>query len=345
MSTTIVSIATVDAIMPHPDPETISLELIQILGWQLVARKGQYAIGQKLVYVPPDSVLSLELSEHIGVTKYLSKQRVRAIRLRGEPSFGLTFPPDKDWPVGENVSDYYGITKYEPPVRMTGDDGEPEHPLFVRYTEIENLRNFPDVLETGEEVIISEKVDGANCRIACIDGTVICGSMRVQRKQPGETSAKRSLYWYPCQSIPGVKELLSALSDQYRQVILFGEVYGPGVNSFSYGVKPGDVAFRLFDILCDGKYLDWRAVAEYVSLYNVETVPILARAFYTLTVVQMLSKGKTTIGNADHIREGVVVRPMHERTHPKVGRVIMKYVSDEYLVKKSAGKVADYTEA
>ena len=32
-----------------------------------------------------------------------------------------------------------------------------------------------------------------------------------------------------------------------------------------------------------------------------------------------------------HIREGLVVRPLQERTDPKIGRVLLKYVSDSYL--------------
>ncbi len=86
MSSIVVPVAVVDTVSPHPDPETTSLELIQVLGWQLVARKGQYTPGQRLVYIPPDSLLPVELSERLGVTNYLSKQRVRCIKLRGEPS-------------------------------------------------------------------------------------------------------------------------------------------------------------------------------------------------------------------------------------------------------------------
>ncbi len=169
--------------------------------------------------------------------------------------------------------------------------------------------------------------------------------MRVQRKQPASESKKQALYWYAYTSVAGVKELLSALSKVHRQVILFGEVYGPGVNSFSYGVPSGKVEFRLFDIFCDGRYLDWWNTARWCELYQVATVPILSEQPYSLDMVKQLSKGATTINGATHIREGVVLRPATERMNAKTGRVILKYVSDEYLVKKSAGKVADYSEA
>ena len=34
---------------------------------------------------------------------------------------------------------------------------------------------------------------------------------------------------------------------------------------------------------------------------------------------------------SNHIREGVVVKPLVERNDPKLGRVILKYVGDTYL--------------
>jgi len=38
--------------------------------------------------------------------------------------------------------------------------------------------------------------------------------------------------------------------------------------------------------------------------------------------------------SGQHIREGFVVRPVQERWHPEVGRVILKLVGQEYLLTK-----------
>jgi hypothetical protein len=43
----------------------------------------------------------------------------------------------------------------------------------------------------------------------------------------------------------------------------------------------------------------------------------------------------------DQMREGVVVRPEKERTDPRVGRVVLKYVSDDFLLR---GKAVDFAE-
>ena len=71
--------------------------------------------------------------------------------------------------------------------------------------------------------------------------------------------------------------------------------------------------------------------------YGVETVPFLFRGAYTLEKIKELSEGNTTL-EGEHIREGVVVKPVVERTHPKVGRVALKYIGDPYLFSKSADR-------
>jgi len=337
MSSLIVPVATIEAIRPHTNAD--SLELAQVLGWQVVVRKGEYRVGQKIVYFPIDTILPLDVSERFGVTKYLSRQRIRCAKLRGEPSFGLVVIPDRDWPVGENVAEYYGAKKYEPPVRPTAGDAEREHSLFVAYTEIENMRNFPTIFEAGESVMISEKIHGTNTRVGCIESELMAGSMRLRRRRPADDRFAGSIYWFPFTLEP-VRKLVEELGRAHRQVILFGEVYGSKIQSFHYGLL-GTLGFRAFDLLLDGHYMDWPDFLTLCSRYSVETVPVLATIPFDLDEIRRYSEGKTQLIAKDaHIREGVVVRPLRERTDPRVGRVILKYVSDSYLF----GEKSDYTD-
>lgn len=337
MSSLIVPVTTIEALKPHNNAD--SLELAQVLGWQLVVRKGEYQVGDRIVYFPIDTLLPLELSERLNVTKYLSKQRIRCAKLRGEPSFGLAIRPDQDWPIGENVAEFYGARKYEPPVRVTAGDAEVDHPLFVAYTEIENMRNFPEIFEAGESVMLSEKIHGTNARVGCIEGELMAGSMGLRRKRPDEDRFASNTYWFPL-SLEPVRTLLEELGREHRQVILFGEVYGSKIQSFHYGLR-GSIGFRAFDLLLDGHYMDWPDFLALCARYGVETVPALATIPFDLAEVKRASEGKTQLMEQDaHIREGVVVRPIHERHDPRIGRVILKYVSDSYLF----GEKSDYTD-
>ncbi len=338
MSSLLVPVAVIEKILPHSNAD--ALELAHVLGWQLVVKKGDYQIGDRIVYFPVDTVLPLEVSERFGVTRYLSKQRIRCAKLRGEPSFGLAVKPDnEEWRVGENVAEYYHAQKYEPPVRPGPGDAEQDHPLFGEYTDIENMRNFPSVFEDGEPVVLSEKIHGTQGRVGIIEGELMAGSKAVRRKRPADDRFVESIYWYPY-SLEPVRHLVEQLGQFHRQVILFGEVYGSKIQSFHYGFK-GALGFRAFDLLLDGKYVDWPDFSALCEKYSVERVPIVATIPFSLDEVKRYSEGKTLLMQQDaHIREGVVVKPLYERTDPKLGRVVLKYVSDSYLF----GEKTDYTD-
>ncbi len=334
MSSVIVEVVRIEAIRPHTNAD--KLFLAQIKGWQTVIRKldngaPEFQVGDCVVYIPPDSTLPREL-DMAGERELV----VRRVRLRGEPSYGFVIrPDDPTWAVGTDVQAHYGIGKYLPPVKFTAGDAEPNHPLFERYTDIENLRHFPDVIQAGEEVIVTEKLHGTNVRIGSIAGTMLAGSHGLQRKRPEAEDIAIHTYWFPATLEP-VVALLDALKEDHRQVILFGEVYGSRIQKLDYGQKRG-LGFTAFDLYVDGKYLDYDAFTALCGTYGVTTVPELGRGSYSLAFVRDLSSGPTTLPGT-HIREGVVVKPVRERYDAKVGRVVFKYLNDDYLLN---AKLAD----
>ena len=350
MSKLVVALTTISKIRTHDNAD--KLAIAEIKGWQVCIGRGQFQEGQAVVYFPPDTVLPRFVTDAMNVTNYMPRVdkdrayqfrgRVKQVRLRGEPSFGLVVLPLSDeWEVGEDVADAYGATKYEPPIRPDAGDAEPSHPLFQRYTDIENMRNYPSIFEEGEEIIITEKIHGTNCRMGLVpqdDGLgdgfkYVAGSHNLQRKRPAN-NYESNLYWYPLGCIPSVLELLRHLNESrnYKQVILFGETYGKQVQkSHDYGEKTG-LQFRAFDLYVDGRYLDYNDKQALFKSFDIPAVPLLYQGPFSLDTVREFTNGQTTIGDATHIREGVVVTPAKERRDPKIGRVILKYVSDEHLL-------------
>jgi len=337
MSSLVVQVSLIGSVSPHPNADRLELAIIN--GWQCVVPKGRYSVGDRVVYFPPDTVLPEEVSDRMGVTQYLSKGRIRCARLRGEPSFGVVEAfNDEAWEVGDDVAALYGATKYEPPLRVSVGDCEAEHPLFQSYTDIENLRNFQGVLQDGESVVVTEKIHGTNSRIGLLEGTLVAGSKKLQRKMPsGELMAQHE-YWFPYTLEP-VKALITELAAQYRQVVIYGEVFGKIQKRFHYDAQ-GTLGYRAFDILVDGRYMDHEDFCRWTDKFGVQRVPVLYEGPYSLEKIKELSSGTTTIGDA-HIREGVVVKPVKERINEKIGRVILKYVSDAYLL----GDTDDNTDA
>ncbi len=337
MSDLVVEVVAIDAVNLHPNADKLELAIVK--GWQVVVGKGEFTAGDKVVYVPPDAVLPVEVSDHLGVTKYLSHQRVRAVKLRKEPSFGFVFRPDgfrdvgPDTPIGDDVAERFGITKYDPPPVLCVGDNTQQHPMFHKYTDIQNLRNWPHVFDDGEAVVITEKIHGTNSRVGSVLGTLAAGSHNLQKADPGEELWKSSTYWYPM-SLPQVRSLIMevAAKDGVQSVILFGEIYGK-VQELRYG-HPNDLAYAAFDLAINGQYVDVEAFEDYCDRHGVTRVPVLSRTSFSMEAVKAVASGPSTVPGATNVKEGCVIKPVKDRNHVKIGRVVLKYIGDEYMLSK-----------
>jgi hypothetical protein len=143
------------------------------------------------------------------------------------------------------------------------------------------------------------------------------------------------LYWHPLTLEP-VANLIRETGKHCGSVTLYGEIYGPGIQGLAYGVEQGSYGYRAFDMKIDGKYLPWDDFHGRCTQYGVEHVPVLYRGPRSNVNLAEVSEGQTVLmGSNPHMREGVVVKPLVERTDPRVGRVVAKYVSDTYLLSKT----------
>jgi RNA ligase (TIGR02306 family) len=305
---------------PHPNADR--LELAKVRGWQCCVVKGQFQEGGLGIYIPVDAVLPDALIESLGIRKNYHK-RLRTIKLRGLVSQGLLIPAAPGSVEGQDVTEALGITKYDPPipVHMAGLVRS-EHAGFQKYTDIENWKNFPDLLRPGEEVIVTEKVHGTNFRAAKLDGELHVGSHRLNLVED-----PANLYWRAA-ALLGLKERLA------EGEILYAEVYGHGVQDLTYGKKPGQFAVIVFDIIRDNRYLDYAAFADRLAEAGWQHVaaPILYRGPWTADILK-LAVGESLLCPG-HIREGVVIRPALERFDPRTGRVILKGLNDDYLLRQ-----------
>jgi len=359
MSTLVVEVCEIKAVYPHPNADV--LEFITVKGWPVIVQKSlNLKVGDRVVYFPPDTVMTPELAERLGITKYLAMLpaeidgtrppgfRVRAARLRGEASYGtIDHLVDPAWEVGRDVRDHYGATKFEPPDRPADGDSMRSVAAFHGYTDIENVRNFPDVFRPGEEVVITEKIHGKNCRLGLVrvgrDGgdsfEFMAGSNDVRRKEV-DARGRPSDFWRPMTD--AVRDLLRHLSGGERSVVLFGELYGSGVQDMAYGLANGAKGFRAFDIAVDGRYLDHDAKAEALERFGVDMVPRLYRGPFSWEAVETQTHGPTTVCPPEAAgrfkgREGCVIAPVIERYDPALGgagRVVLKSISADYLARK-----------
>jgi len=316
----------------------------------------RYKEGDKVAYFPADTVLTDEWAAKFEVTHLLKTgNRVGRARLRGEASFGLCveLPEGVDWELGQNVADYYGATKWGPPAdKVSAADAAPYDsaidPFFVTYTDIQNGLLLYEKFQEGEEVVATEKIHGKNCRIGIVNGTFCVGSHTYRKADPfpdnnDETDEAlkpyKGLLFWDAAIDPGVRKFLHHWYEikGVNTVIIYGEVYGQGVQSLHYGCNKKK-GFRAFDIYVEGDYLDFHGFADACDLYGIERAPVLYQGPFDLAKIQEVSIGPSTLPGAKNIREGVVVRTAKERRDPALGRVVLKFISPEYDLSKHKKK-------
>ena len=367
-SSLIVSVCEVKKVRKHPGADR--LDLCEIKGWQTITGRDQYKVGDIVVFIPPDTLIPGELADELNIRNLLGgkdKTRVKTVRLRGEMSFGIAVnvPEGKNWEIGYNCASDMNLEKYDPPIRATAGDAAPEDALFTKYTDIENIRNFPNVLKEGESVVATEKVDGTSVRTGkgislTKDGVEIfewkSGSHRIKRKRPSDEDMESNIYWFPY-TLPGVKEMIENMitNGQYREVTIYGEIYGRvrgGHKSLHYG-RPNSLNFVAFDIKIDGDYIDFKDFLSLCHMYSIPTVPVVEEFNFSLERAKELSSGASILaaknGMEDpHMREGIVIKPIVERIDPAFGRVVVKFLNDDYIILKNKahdkGEVTDFTD-
>jgi RNA ligase (TIGR02306 family) len=344
-SSLIVKVCEIEEVVDHPNADR--LDLVRVGAWWCITGKGNYAVADKW-----------------DITKYCSKvpavkgdlcqyYRIKAAKLRGIPSFGVMLPlDDPSWEVGFSVVDHYGLKKYEPPENnnIKQGDAAKQPPHFSRYTDMENIKNFPNVFEDGEEVVVTEKIHGMNSRSGYLmteDGMqFFAGSHNVCRKEFND-AGETTFFWQVL--TPNVRDMLEEYSYEVgevserehsprRNVMLYGEIYGEKVQDMAYGMQ--GTGFRAFDISINGRYLNYDLFQNICTCYEIDVAPVLYRGPFSLEKMQELVDGPTTLCEPDKAgkfggREGIVIKPAVERFSPYIGgRVITKMISIDYYERK-----------
>jgi len=355
MSTHEVKVVRIESIHSHPNAD--SLELTNIWGYQCVIRKGAHKVGDLMAYIEPDYKINITRNEFRFLDDGKGKewQRITMRRFRGEPSYGLLIPAPQGSVEGDNVIELLGVERYEPPapkgsgmpsgIQVSGPN------IPVPHYDLENFKKYHTLFNEGENVILTEKVHGTNARYVFHNGEMYCGSRTTWKMKPGThvkdvtwtdengievikiITAPECVWWTVLNQNPWIEEWCK----NHPDVVLYGEVYGPNVQggNFHYGKNQGKYGFAVFDVLDHGRWIDNAELFDnpvYASGLH-ETVKVLYRGPLDSGLLAKLAEEDSAYPN-QKIREGIVVKlDRGERYDPRHGRVALKYVSDQYLMK------------
>ena len=185
MTRKLVSIQRIHRIDPIAKADAI--ECVTIHGWELVAKKGEFAVGDLCCFFEIDSFLPedpryeflKDLKNHQGRKGY----RLKTIRLRGQVSQGLALPlcmfPEITNPIEfDEVTDLLNVIKYDNSIAQT--DNKPglkagptagKFPHFIPKTDQERIQNLSDWFTRYSDVEWEEtlKLDGSSCTMYNIE--------------------------------------------------------------------------------------------------------------------------------------------------------------------------------
>lgn len=354
--------ATIITIHKEPHPNADKLFIQRVAGNNvLVLSSNDWKEGQLAVHIEPD----YEVYTKHKAFEWLAPQckagqewyKVGVRTMRGVDSFGLAVPLSE---LGTLTEDSTQLSIDREPWNLSVNNGSisiDNSNLIRRWenprenTDSENsVLSRPAKLQTGvydiegyakyankwfnqgEDVVVTQKLHGSNGSWAFFDDRFwACSHYEVK----GESTS--SIWWKTLNNSPELQKFLKENQD----MVAFGEVYGMNPQHL-YGCNKskGEIKLALFDIKQRTEH-GWRWLNhdECMALkdkYNLPWVPVLGIFKYDMDELKKMSSGPSLMPKPEgDIREGIVVKPLVERMYNITDRVIVKFVSPEYLATKA----------
>ena len=352
MSSLVIDVFKVQEVEPHFNADR--LDCIKISGFQLVTQKGKYQVGDEVIHLPIQTVLSEELNEKLfpadSKIKLQSDRRIRTIKLRKAISQGMLLDP-KEFDL-EYVRSQ--CTKWQPPesslpANMRSGQPKkikPEVKTFVKYSDIENGKYYDRCLKNGDEIVITTKLHGTSARygwhkyeantwwqktlafLHLAPEWVYCyGSRNVQLQWK---LSKRNYYEGDVYGKILEQENLKKIPKGFS---VYGEIVGHGIQKgWNYACLPDQHNFYCYDVRdnVNGKWLDHADMVAFCEKYEITTVPIQFVGHYAEGMIANYIDHNPI---STEVNEGVVVKPTTEKTGP-MGRFVLKFINDGYYLEQ-----------
>ena len=319
------------------------IECIHVLGWQCVAAKGQFHVGELCVYMEVDSFLPIDKRfEFLRSSSYIKSEllgegfRLRTIKFRGQISQGLVQPllilPVGNYQPGDDVTDRLGIRKWEVEERVTTCGtiigGFPEG---IAKTDELRIQSYPELISEFKAVsgyYISTKMDGTSVTMYWREGRFgVCG-----RNFEYADDDNCAMWRYAHEHRLPERLQIGGIPD----VAIQGEFCGAGIQKNRLKlVRPEWYVFTIIDLKTKRRYslCEMRELCEKLCLKHVP-IEEEGENFPYDSVEQLLERAKGKYPSGVN-KEGIVIRPLEPIYSKRIeGSLSIKVLNNEYLLKE-----------
>jgi RNA ligase (TIGR02306 family) len=265
---------------------------------------------------------------------------------------------------GADLMDVLKIYKYDPPVKqVTLASGRKikykANPNFHVYYKFPNIKNVPGIFTKHDPVEITRKLHGTNARYGIVQKTKLSLWDRIKRffgdhwagyefaygsHSVEKGSDSQGFYdtdvWREIADKYNIKNKLWDFLNEAdlkigEGIILYGEIYGPGIQkNYDYGLK--EIEFAGFDLKLDGQYLS-SSVANHIiqERIGLSYVPVLYYGEWSQEIQDKYTFNNFIEGTKIP-HEGIVIKHVTGDRH-KVAKVI----NPDYLIYSEKHDVGD----
>lgn len=344
------------------------IEQAKILGWSVVVKKGEFSVGDLVVYAEIDSLFPDKPEFEFLKGNDGKIKRIRTQKMRGIVSQGIAFPMtilngidfvqvidgkyfyvNKELSETEqyveiiedyDVTEIIGVEKYEPVLpACLGGQAKGNFPSFIPKTDEDRVQVMKKIINKyqGRLFVETEKLDGSSATFYIRDGEFGVCSRNLELKEEEKDKYDNEQYnlisnsFWKVARQQGIEEKMRSLG---KNIAFQGELVGEGIQGNKYNIKGHDVyIFRVFDI-DTYKFLPYLEGVEIVKKLGLKFVPIISTDYVLENDVDALvaRATKKSILNPKVWQEGTVF-VLADPQNDKEDRVSFKAISPQFLLK------------
>ena len=339
------------------------IALAGILGWTVIVQKSEFKEGDKVVFCEIDSVLPEKPEFEFLRSK---KFRIKTMKMSGVLSQGICFPlsflPEGKYEIGDDVTEFMGITQYE--VTMDKEEADNDSsiknvkkypnflmkmgwfrklvlskkqekgfPSFISKTDETRIQNAPFYLDLDCKWVATEKIDGQSGTFSLqrVKGRHFWNKdtydFAVCSRNLRKWREDNSSFWSVAKKY-NIEKVLHELIGDNEWVAIQGECVASNVQGNKYHVTEPDL--YVFNLIYPSGRIGSIAARTIVNKYGLKFVPIIEEVvdIKGMSVPDILkyATGKSQL--YDTLREGIVFRSLD-------GKQSFKAVSPDFLIKNN----------